>query len=469
MDTAETPYLWASGLHFNAMLSVRGLDRNENLVRSIGWVRYGRWWTRQENPRTFTLEPTMFKSFLPTSSFFNPKRIPLAVALAICLISADLAHGQSRLPDCYLLSAGVDNYPRAGKLKGDLNDARNTTAAFTAQQGKLFGKVHAHTLLDGQATRSNMAQRVQAFTKTGTAGDYVVVFFSGHAGVFSDTRTWYLLPYDYDPDNAGRTVITDRQLLDAADVMVRQGKKVIIIIDACFSGQLRTAAQPYFNKYRDPSGGGLIVMVSSSADQTSNALGEYSAFAKAFADSMAGLADLNRDGKITLEEIRQYSFKRTQDLLRQHGNNGKQDSAVAWSPSIAANTPLALVNKVGAQPVVAGLPPIAQPPAPPVMPPAPPVMPPAVASKIWVGAENLTGYGRLSFSIGAGGRAVMVDAKATSEGTWEQNGNRVTLRFDDGRVVYTGVLNGTNASGTATNGRTTWSWIAYLQTSTQEN
>ena len=72
-----------------------------------------------------------------TSSVFSLELLRDAVVLGLLFISADLAHAQGRLPDCFVLSVGVDNYTNVGKLKGDVNDARNTTAAFTAQQSRI--------------------------------------------------------------------------------------------------------------------------------------------------------------------------------------------------------------------------------------------------------------------------------------------------------------------------------------------
>jgi hypothetical protein len=321
----------------------------------------------------------MFKKTL--SPLSCGKRLPFAVVLGLLFIYADLAHGQGTLPDCYVLSAGIDNYTHVGKLKGDVNDARNTAAAFAAQQGKLFTKVWSQMLLDGQATRHNIVQRAQSIAKAGKAGDYMVLFLSGHGGVLKETGQWYFCPCDFDPANPARTAITDRQLLETADAFVRQAKKVLIIIDTCFSGQLRVAAQPYLVKYRDPNGGGLIIMVSSAADQTSNALGDYSAFAKAFSDSMAGGADLNHDGTVTLEEIRQFSGKRTYELLQKQGNSAKQDSSVAWSPSISANLALAVAGRT--------------------------YTPPGNAAewRTWTDNENLPGYGPPASTFAANGRS----------------------------------------------------------------
>jgi hypothetical protein len=382
----------------------------------------------------------MFKKSLTFA--IHVKRLPVAVVLGLVLVCADLAHGQQRLPDCYVLSVGIDNYTHVGKLKGDVNDARNTSAAFTAQQGKLFGKVMAHTLLDDNATRFAISKQVQALEKVGKAGDYVVLFFSGHGGIFKDTRTWYFVPCDYHPHNSA-VAITDRQLLNTADRFVRQGKKVLIIVDACFSGQLRVAAQPYLVKYGDPQGGGLVVMVSSGPDQTSAALGSYSAFAKAFADSMDGMADLNRDGKVSLDEVRHFAGKRTYELLRQTGKSAKQDCIIAWSPSIPNELTLAIARNgdtiAGTMPAV------------------------SFAFVIFGGSEKLPGYGPLAFTLHANGSVVMADAKGSAVGTWQETGKQVTLRFDNGRVVYTGTVEGTRLSGEARNGSTTWSWSTQVQ------
>ena len=372
-------------------------------------------------------------------AIFQNMRVPLSVALTIALLSSGPVQAQSSgtPPDCYVVSAGVDNYPNEKKLSGCLNDARNTANAFAAQKGKLFGKVVTRTLLDGQATRAAILQHFNGFERQGKPGDFYVLFLSGHGGRFQNTRQWYFVPFDFHPKNVDNTILTDKQILDAADVVIRQRKKVIVIIDACFSGQVNATAKKYFNRYQDPEGGALILMLSSSAEQESAALGQYSAFAKAFADGMAGAADLQKTGKINLEEIRTYTRNRTHELIRQHKSSLKQDTIVSWSPGVS-----------GAM-IVAATKPIAS-------------VVPAQAT-VWVGSETLGGYGSLTLHMHPGGKAVMMDAKSTSQGTWEQKGKQIILRFHDGKVVYTGELSQTTLSGTAQNLKTSWKFSVQLQ------
>jgi TPR repeat protein len=75
----------------------------------------------------------------------------------------------------------------------------------------------------------------------------------------------------------------------------------------------------------------------------------------------------------------------------------------------------------------------------------------------WEGSETLAGFGKLSFTMLPKGKAVMDDARESTEGSWRQEGDQFTLTFG-GRVVYTGTLQGGTLSGTASNGKAKWNW-----------
>jgi hypothetical protein len=356
--------------------------------------------------------------------------------------------GSKDLPGCYIVSAGVDNYRNANKLNGCLNDARNTVAAFRGQIGARFSKVEPQTLLDAAATRANILQQFRGLSAKGTTRDFAVLFLSGHGGRTNGNKTWYFLPFDFNPNRAAETILTDQQILDTAHTLVQQNKHVVIIVDACYCGQMYHTAQSYLTRYQNAKGGSMTLMLSSAADQTSAALGNYSAFAKSVFDAMGGRGDLNNDGKITLDEIKLYTRRRTTELLTHSRVQQQQDSIVAWSPSLSKDTPFAASRKAVAGPVH---------------------QPPSGTPTRWAGTETLPGFGKLSFALYPDGKVVMVDAKETSEGIWRREGIRYTLAFDDGAVVYTGVLDDATLSGTATSpsARTeamrTWTWSVARQ------
>ena len=274
-------------------------------------------------------------------------RLPLIALLTIlCVPIWALADGRG--PDCYVLSVGISNYPRASKLNASLNDARSIATAFARQQGRAFGTVQARTLLDGDATRARISQGMRNFAKQGSAGDFFVVSLNGHGGLTGDNRSWHFYPFDHVPGDAGSN-LTDKQILEDTDVLVKQGKKVAIIVDACYAGALRKSAQSYFSAYKNASGG-LILMLSSGPEQTSAGLASYSPFAKALADGLGGAADLDRDGKVTLDELRRYSSQRTHELLRLKQGALRQDCEFSWSQANFAHMPLAHSQNAQRQP-----------------------------------------------------------------------------------------------------------------------
>jgi hypothetical protein len=78
--------------------------------------------------------------------------------------------------------------------------------------------------------------------------------------------------------------------------------------------------------------------------------------------------------------------------------------------------------------------------------------------QVWDGDEDLAGYGALTFHMWRDGKAVMIDARETLEGTWTRDGKTVTLRFREGRIIYTGTINGDTISGTARDNRSRWNF-----------
>lgn len=354
------------------------------------------------------------------------------------------------LPECYIVSAGIDDYRNASKLKGCLNDARNTVAAFQGQTGTMFRSVKERVLLDGTASHGGILTSFQRLTQQGAAGDTMVLFLSGHGARTNGNKgpTWFFLPSDFDPQRFNNTALFDKQILDVSDQLVRQKKNVVVIVDACFSGQLAVNGQQYLQRYQAGNQGSLTLMLSSAPHQTSAALGNYSAYAKAFADTLAGAGDLNRDSKITLGEIQAYSPKRATALINAARSTNKQDAIVAWSPSLTKDSPFAIAGKADVQ-VATAL--------------------PTEAPRRYDGTETLPGYGNLIFAMYSGGRVVMTDAKSTTEGIWRRQGNQFTLQFSGGSVVYTGTLNGTTLSGRATSPSSreeamqSWTWTTQQQ------
>lgn len=123
-----------------------------------------------------------------------------------------------------------------------------------------------HVLLDHQASRANIRSELGALVARSAPGDTVLIFFSGHGtsqrdpdsatGLPQGTSAW--IPADFDfgnLENVGARLVSGR--LDirplALEPLDRGGRKVIIISDSCYSGNIArgigTPGDGVVNKY----------------------------------------------------------------------------------------------------------------------------------------------------------------------------------------------------------------------------
>ena len=70
----------------------------------------------------------------------------------------------------------------------------------------------------------------------------------------------------------------------------------------------------------------------------------------------------------------------------------------------------------------------------------------SLADTTWSGKEDLPGFGKLTFQFFGGGKAVMIDAKSSSEGAYTVNEDEVVLTFDGGAVSYAVRSRGTRSA-----------------------
>jgi len=141
----------------------------------------------------------------------------------------------------------------------------------------------------------------------------VYVFYSGHGLPTQDGSGLYWLP-----QRANRDLISKTGILLAeinSDIHATKPKSVTIFMDACYSGQARggetlvASARPIALKSQPTTFPSNFTVISASqADQISSTSPElqHGIFSYYLMRGMEGDADLNKDGKITLDEIQKY-------------------------------------------------------------------------------------------------------------------------------------------------------------------
>jgi hypothetical protein len=157
-----------------------------------------------------------------------------------------------------------------------------------------------------KAFRTWLPSRVKSTTD-------VFVFYSGHGLPTPDGSGLYLLPLQADREVIDDTAIPFAKINDA--ISIARPKSVTVIIDACYSGQTKAgqalvaSARPISLKAQTsffPSN--FTVISASQSDQISSSSPDlqHGIFSYYLMKGMEGDADMNRDGRITLGEMRDY-------------------------------------------------------------------------------------------------------------------------------------------------------------------
>ena len=141
----------------------------------------------------------------------------------------------------------------------------------------------------------------------------VYVFYSGHGLPTQDGSGLYWLPQRANRDLISKTGILLSEVNN--DIQASKPKSVTIFMDACYSGQARggetliASARPIALKSQPTTFPSNFTVISASqADQISSSSPElqHGIFSYYLMRGMEGEADLNKDGKITLDEIQKY-------------------------------------------------------------------------------------------------------------------------------------------------------------------
>jgi uncharacterized caspase-like protein len=218
----------------------------------------------------------------------------------------------------FVLAAGVNHppgYPRS--LNCADKDARDMVSFWATQRGRLFNRVDAApALTNGQGTRRAILHGLARMAEASRAGDRAIVFLSGHGGVVR-TGEWGFC--------AGDGHVLASELRPFIEQMARKGVLVLLMVDTCHAGAIAI------------QGENIIVMAACTAGRGAGDGNSY--FTKALLEGLAGAADANKDGVITLVELEAYVAWRMEQF------NREQCPTCGRSANVRSNLPLATAGR----------------------------------------------------------------------------------------------------------------------------
>ncbi len=207
---------------------------------------------------------------------------------------------------------GIGAYgPAVGALKYAARDAELAAKYFSGALGVPEGNIKV--VLDGKATKSRIEAEVASMADKGL--DFVALYYSGHGVPDPDnprTGDPYIVPVDADLELGGRMLIRLNEIVTALE---RGTKDVVVLLDACFSGNIESAPRVYASAQK---GLGIaprfaqekaVVMTGSSAAQPSLEYDRagHGYFSYYFMLGLKGEADKDNDGVVTESELCRYT------------------------------------------------------------------------------------------------------------------------------------------------------------------
>ena len=190
----------------------------------------------------------------------------------------------------YLVSVGIEDYSRFPEripnLPNMCTDARGIQNVYKAN------KATTALLVNKQATRNGILNSVSKMFGKAGPNDIVVFFFSGHGLPGGICASDGLLFYD-----------------DLIKAMAKsKSKNKMMFIHSCHSGSIRVEAEKGNNSVKSVQDGNVMLLLSARGNQYSwtNSLNTYSYFTDYLQKALKGLADKNKDRKVTARELYEY-------------------------------------------------------------------------------------------------------------------------------------------------------------------
>lgn len=228
--------------------------------------------------------------------------------------------------DAVAIVIGAEQYESLPRADFSDNDARSFYDYASKALGVPVAKIK---LLSGQSSKRNdilLATRNWLAAEILSGKTDVYVFYSGHGLSSADGKKRYLLPVDTNINLLDDTAIAHDQLIKI--ISDHQPKSITMLVDSCYSGTSRTGSQLLASArpvaiHSDvealPANATLISSSSGSQISASSSEIGHGLFSYFVMKGLEGDADLNKDQKITAQELHAYVSERVTKEAQRRG------------------------------------------------------------------------------------------------------------------------------------------------------
>ena len=218
--------------------------------------------------------------------------------------------GATEKPDLYVLTAAVNRYrDKSLWLNYAVPDAQSVAAGFQKQKSGLYRNVHVSQLNDSEVTKEKLAAEFSRLSQHIRADDVFVFFVSGHGTTYDD-GDYYYLPSDFrytSKDSIPNGGISKNDLL--ANLSKIKAGKTLVMLDTCNSGAFlsdsnkRGLSEKTAIDRLTRATGHATLAASSDTQSAMEGYNGHGVFTYVFLEGIAGAADSDGDGYVTLNEL----------------------------------------------------------------------------------------------------------------------------------------------------------------------
>jgi hypothetical protein len=235
-------------------------------------------------------------------------------------------------PDDVAVIIGNADYGKQGKDIPDVKPAHADAEGMRLYATQALGIKDGNVILLKDATSAHMVRvfgskdepRGQLFDWVKPGRTRVFVYYSGHGAPGRDGGSPLLIPADADGTRIELNGYPLKQLYDNLGRL--PAESVTVVLEACFSGLspagsiLGPASPVFFEVKAPPVPANLTVITAGAANQMANwePDGNHGLFTRHFLEGMAGKADADHDGRVTLVELDRYLKDTLTYLARRH-------------------------------------------------------------------------------------------------------------------------------------------------------
>jgi WD40 repeat protein len=224
----------------------------------------------------------------------------------------------------YILAIGINRYRDAGiNLNYAVKDSIDIQKKFISQAATIYlpRNIHHASLTDRNATKPNIMAKISELAQKIKPTDSFVMFVAGH-GVLLQNQ-YYMLTHDFNGTVREESMISSNEIVEVSKKI--KSLSQLFIFDTCHAGGVDTIVSGLYDARMSVLAKKMGLHIYASASDKQSALDGYKGNGLFTYTLLSGLnnnreADKNKDGKVTIVGLGEYSKKETTNISKEIGN-----------------------------------------------------------------------------------------------------------------------------------------------------